>query len=66
MPRHQNMTSPTPMDALAPVPLTREDVALRAFDLYQRRGAQEGRDVEDWIEAERQLLEERRGQLAMV
>jgi len=32
-----------------------EDVAHRAYELWQRRGGGEGHDQEDWFEAERQL-----------
>ena len=32
-----------------------EDVQRRAFELYLERGSENGRDVEDWLEAERQL-----------
>jgi hypothetical protein len=34
---------------------TYEDVARRAYDLFVSRGGQHGRDVEDWLEAEREL-----------
>ncbi|MER3422841.1 MAG: hypothetical protein C4293_06025 [Nitrospiraceae bacterium] len=33
-------------------------VARRAFELFERRGGGAGRDVEDWLEAERQVKEE--------
>jgi hypothetical protein len=35
-----------------------EDIARRAFELYEARGCQSGHDVEDWLEAERELQEE--------
>lgn len=31
-------------------------VAQRAFELYMQRGCQEGHAVEDWLEAEREIL----------
>jgi hypothetical protein len=31
-------------------------VAQRAYELYEQRGRQEGRALEDWMNAERQLL----------
>ena len=31
------------------------DIARKAYDLYVERGAQDGGDVADWLEAERQL-----------
>jgi hypothetical protein len=33
-----------------------EDVARRAYDLFLSRGGQHGHDVDDWLEAERQLV----------
>ena len=35
--------------------ITKDDVARRAYELFLARGRAEGRDVEDWLEAERQL-----------
>ena len=34
---------------------TTADIAARAFALYCERGRQDGRDVEDWLQAEREL-----------
>ena len=31
-------------------------VAQRAYELYEQRGRQEGQDLEDWLNAESQLL----------
>ena len=42
------------------------EIAVRAYALYQERGARDGNDWEDWFQAERQLLDERRQQLAAV
>ena len=36
-------------------PVTDADVALRAYDLYLARGCEPGHDVEDWLQAERDL-----------
>jgi len=37
---------------------TTEDViAQRAYDLYLARGAEDGHDVEDWLQAEREIQE---------
>lgn len=33
-------------------------IALRAYELYEQRGRQEGRALEDWVNAERQLVGE--------
>ena len=35
--------------------ITKDDVARRAYELFLARGQGEGQDVEDWLEAERQL-----------
>jgi len=47
-------------------PPSSQEIAVQAHDLYQRRGCEMGRDVEDWFEAERQLMEDRRQQLLAV
>ena len=31
-------------------------IAERAFELYVQRGQEHGHDIEDWLEAERQIL----------
>jgi HSP20 family molecular chaperone IbpA len=33
-----------------------EDVRRRAFELFERRGCGLGRDIEDWLKAEREVL----------
>jgi hypothetical protein len=33
-----------------------ERISQRAYELYERRGGEPGRDVEDWVEAENQIL----------
>jgi len=37
-----------------------DDVARRAYDLFQARGAEDGRDMDDWLRAERELRERQR------
>jgi hypothetical protein len=34
---------------------TREEIARRAYELWQRNGCPQGRDVEHWCQAEREL-----------
>ena len=36
---------------------TSEDVARRAYELYEARGSEPGADVDDWLRAERELRE---------
>ena len=33
----------------------REEIELRAYEIYIQRGCEDGHDLEDWAEAERQL-----------
>jgi hypothetical protein len=33
-----------------------EQVRLRAYELYEQRGREDGHDVEDWLQAELELL----------
>ncbi len=34
---------------------TRDQIAQRAYELYERRGSEPGRDIEDWLAAEIEL-----------
>jgi len=38
----------------------RRRIAARAYGLYLERGARHGQDVQDWLDAERQVLAETR------
>src|SRR5215207_6711962 len=42
------------LDGLA-IELTHEEIAGRAYQLYEARGGEHGRDLEDWFQAEREL-----------
>lgn len=42
-----------PTDGAADV--TKQDIARRAYDLYLGRGREPGHEVEDWLQAEREL-----------
>ena len=33
-----------------------ETIARRAYEIYQSRGGYDGADLDDWLEAERQLM----------
>ena len=37
---------------------SRQEIARRAHELYVRRGGEHGKDVEDWVRAERELRDE--------
>ena len=40
---------------------TQEDIAKRAYALYEARGREDGHDVDDWLQAKREILEEKNG-----
>jgi len=35
--------------------LARREIARRAYEIYLERGARDGHDVEDWLQAEAEL-----------
>jgi cytochrome c556 len=37
--------------------LTQEQIEKRAYELYIERGGEDGHDLENWLDAERQLTE---------
>lgn len=43
------------MPALAP---TTEEIAQRAYEIFLARGREPGHDLDDWLEAESELLRE--------
>jgi len=45
-----------PRAALSPP--TREEIEVRAYQIYVERGGAHGQDLDDWLQAERVLLEE--------
>ncbi len=34
----------------------REQVRRRAFELYEQRGREDGHDIDDWLQAESELI----------
>jgi Protein of unknown function (DUF2934) len=42
-----------------PVP-SQERIRTRAYELYQRRGAEPGQDMKDWLRAEQEILKQGR------
>ena len=38
--------------------LSQKDVAHRAYELYTQRGCEPGKDIEDWVRAEKELASE--------
>ncbi len=37
--------------------LSRDDIARRAYGLYEARGREPGQDLDDWLRAEKELRE---------
>lgn len=37
---------------------SKEEIARRAHELYVERGREDGRDVEDWVRAEKELSQD--------
>jgi hypothetical protein len=46
---------PAPKSSAQPATVSNSDVARRAYDLYLARGREDGHDVDDWLQAEREL-----------
>lgn len=47
--------SPQSSGDTAAAHVDRDRIAERAYELYVRRGGGDGRDLDDWLEAEREL-----------
>ena len=58
MPRPTEKSSPGSEPRTAKSYPTREEIELRAYQIYVERGAAHGQDMEDWLQAERQLFDE--------
>lgn len=62
----ETMPSKTPETTLAKKPVTSEItenteelIRLRAYQLYEQRGCEEGHAEEDWLQAESEILPQR-------
>jgi hypothetical protein len=49
-----SVESPT-VGTIGSAGVTENDIARRAFELYCDRGREDGHDVDDWLNAEREL-----------
>jgi Protein of unknown function (DUF2934) len=60
-----NPTEKSQPETVPSVPIG-EEIELRAYQIYIERGGAHGQDVEDWLQAERELVEKygSRGQKA--
>jgi DUF2934 family protein len=54
--RRARQSSPS---AAGEVPQLHERIAVRAFEIFEKRGRRHGRDWEDWFRAEQEVLSER-------
>jgi hypothetical protein len=54
----ESVATATPKARIASNQPSQEEIALRAYHLYLERGCVPGNELEDWIQAERQLLSE--------
>lgn len=64
-PRRRSDQDEPPMaeDRTGPLPDVIEDrIRGRAYELYETRGADHGRDMDDWLQAERELRPTREGE----
>ena len=50
-----NGLNASPTDQASEGTQAQDRIARRAYDLYEQGGRQEGRALEDWVNAERQL-----------
>ena len=58
MPKTRKTSSPTVRKAsTVKSHPTREEIALRAYEIFLERGGAPGNELEDWTRAERELLE---------
>jgi two-component system, cell cycle response regulator DivK len=51
------VTMPTVVPDALPVTMTDRDITRCAYDLYLTHGCEHGHDVDDWLQAERDLLD---------
>ena len=55
--RRATSEAPTPVTKVVARPRpTHEQIAARAFELYQLRAPAEGNAISDWLKAERELI----------
>jgi Protein of unknown function (DUF2934) len=50
------------IDAAVPNQPTHEEIAVRAYELFLKRGLAPGREIDDWLQAEKELVNEKKPQ----
>ncbi len=59
MPKTRERSSPAAKKLrTTKAPPTKEEISLRAYHIYLERSGAPGNELDDWIRAERELLEE--------
>jgi len=53
--RRRTTKSGSPDGQTTQIGITNAEIAQRAFEVYCARGGQHGRDLDDWLQAEREL-----------
>ena len=51
----RSTSDPTPTDTGLRTPDLEEKIRARAYELYERRGRDEGHHIDDWLQAEAEL-----------
>jgi hypothetical protein len=58
-PRRKDNGAPQNVGDTTAATIDRDELARRAYELYLARGGEDGRDLDDWLTAERELAESR-------
>lgn len=56
--------TPTTQSEPVPDPSCDEQIRVRAYQLYEERGKEDGHDLEDWMRAEAEVAQKTRGAAA--
>jgi hypothetical protein len=51
----RSTSDPTPTEANLNSPELEEQIRVRAYELYEQRGKDEGHEIDDWLQAEAEL-----------
>jgi hypothetical protein len=61
---HYGLNGASPVDESAADPIasfSHDEIAAEAYSMFEDRGREDGRDLDDWISAESRLRERRSG-----
>ena len=54
--RHKTASVPTAKPSKGSLELTEELIRVRAYQFYEERGCEDGHDLEDWLQAEAEIV----------